>query len=211
MKSLRLMLERLGIAVSSEQLVQFQIHFELLLRWNAKTNLTAIREPEEILRRHFVESAYLTKVMPLGPGTLVDIGSGGGFPGVPAIILSPVTRVILIESVTKKAAFLKEVARALALPGLEVHAGRVEDFTGTADWATMRAVRLDEAMKREIQRIVPRGTFAHFVREGVRGQGSGTEGTEGHGPEGERPEGQSSRHSNVSLTAKPFYTPCLEL
>src|ERR1017187_301967 len=106
-------LREVGIEASREQLAQFQAHFELLLRWNAKTNLTSVRDPEEILRRHFAESAYLTKVLPLGPGTLIDVGSGGGFPGIPVKIMSPETRVVLVESVTKKAAFLKEAARAV--------------------------------------------------------------------------------------------------
>jgi 16S rRNA (guanine527-N7)-methyltransferase len=159
-------LHDLGIDASRAQLAQFQAHFDILLRWNAKTNLTSVRDPDEILRRHFAESAYLTKVLPLGPGTLIDVGSGGGFPGIPAKILSPETRVILVESVTKKAAFLKEAARAVALPGLEVVSGRFEDLPETdAQWLTMRAVRLDSQLINNIRRIVPRGTLAIFMGE----------------------------------------------
>jgi 16S rRNA (guanine527-N7)-methyltransferase len=159
-------LREVGIEASREQLAQFQAHLELLLRWNAKTNLTSVRDPEKILRRHFAESAYLTKVLPLGPGTLIDVGSGGGFPGIPVKILSPQTRVILVESVTKKAAFLKEAARAIGLSGLEVFAGRLEDLQNmTADWLTMRAVRLDVSLLNDIRRIVPRGTLAIFIGE----------------------------------------------
>jgi 16S rRNA (guanine527-N7)-methyltransferase len=164
--SLAVYLRELGIDASRAQLAQFQAHFDLLLRWNAKTNLTSVRDPDEILRRHFAESAYLTKVLPLGPGTLIDVGSGGGFPGVPAKIMSPQTRVILVESVTKKAAFLKEAARAVDLPGLEVFAGRFEDLPETAaKWLTMRAVRLDSQLINDIRRIVPRGTLAIFMGE----------------------------------------------
>ena len=121
-------LSEVGVTATSQQLDQFRIHFDLLLRWNAKTNLTAVRNPDEVLRRHIAESAFLTKVVALGGGTLIDIGSGGGFPGIPAKILSPDTRVILVEAAQKKAAFLKEVARELKLPGLEVFAGRFEDL-----------------------------------------------------------------------------------
>jgi 16S rRNA (guanine527-N7)-methyltransferase len=152
---------------STRQLAQFQAHFDLLIRWNAKTNLTSVRDPEEILRRHFAESAYLTEVLPLGPGTLIDVGSGGGFPGIPVKIMSPETRVVLVESVTKKAVFLKEAARAVGLPGLEVFAGRFEDLKGIeAEWLTMRAVRLDASLLNDIRRIVPRGTLAIFMGEG---------------------------------------------
>ena len=159
-------LREIGIEASREQLAQFQAHFDLLLRWNAKTNLTSVRDPQEILRRHFAESAYLTKVLPLGPGTMIDVGSGGGFPGIPAKILSPETRVILVESVTKKAAFLKEAARAIGLPGLEVFAGRLKDLQNVSvDWLTMRAVRLDARLLKDIRRIVPRGTLALFLGE----------------------------------------------
>ena len=168
------MLREIGLEASLPQLAQFKIHYDLLSLWNTRINLSSIRDPEEILRRHFVESAYLTKVLPLGSGTLIDIGSGAGFPGIPVKILSPETRVVLIESVQKKARFLQEVVNALGLPGLEVFAGRVEDFQGEADWATMRAVRLDRKLMREIRRIVPRGTFAPFVVAGRGGRGQGT-------------------------------------
>jgi 16S rRNA (guanine527-N7)-methyltransferase len=160
-------LRELGIVASPRQLTQFQAYFDLFLRWNAKTNLTSVRDPEEILRRHFAESAYLTKVLPLGPGTLIDVGSGGGFPGIPVKIMSPATRVVLVESVIKKAAFLKEAARAVGLPGLEVFAGRFEDLKDIeAQWLTMRAVRLDASLLNDIHRIVPRGTLAIFMGEG---------------------------------------------
>lgn len=156
----------LGIHASPKQVDQFRAHYDLLLHWNSKTNLSAVRDPDEILRRHFTESAYLTRALPLGPGTLIDVGSGGGFPGIPAKILSPETRVVLVEAVQKKAAFLKEVARAVRLPGLDVFAGRFEDMPdASADWITMRAVRFDSAMLAEVRRHVPRGTCAIFLGE----------------------------------------------
>lgn len=153
-------LAEVGVEATPEQLRLFRIHYELLLRWNRKINLTAIREPKEILRRHFAESAFVTRVLKLGPGTLVDVGSGAGFPGVPIKIMSPETRVVLVESVQKKAAFLKEVVRGLALGGLEVFAGRLEAVGLKGDWLTMRAVRTDQKMLVEMSRVVPRGTIA---------------------------------------------------
>jgi 16S rRNA (guanine527-N7)-methyltransferase len=158
-------LAEVGVHASSEQLGQFRAHYDLLVRWNERTNLTSIRDPVAILRRHFAESAYLTQVVKLSPGTLVDIGSGAGFPGIPVKILSPETRVILVEAVQKKAAFLKEVARAVGLAGLDVFAGRFEDFQGSADWVTMRAVKLEPRLAEAIRRNVPRGTCAIFLGE----------------------------------------------
>lgn len=167
-------LRQVGVEASADQLRLFRIHYELLIRWNQKINLTAISEPEEILRRHFAESAFVTRVLRLGPGTLVDVGSGAGFPGVPIKILSPETRVVLVESVQKKAAFLKEVARGLGLPGLEIFADRMEAVDIKADWLTMRAVRADDQMLGEISRVVPRGTIALLLSR-VDGQALGPE------------------------------------
>ena len=167
------MLAGIGIRASREQMDQFRAHFELLLRWNSRMNLTAIREPREILRRHFVESAFLTRVLRLGKGTLVDVGSGAGFPGIPVKVLSPETRVVLVEATQKKAAFLKEVARELGVggwrlgDGLEVMAARVEETDLRADWLTMRAVKLTPQLLKALARVlVPRGTLALFVGKG---------------------------------------------
>ena len=159
-------LAEVGVHASLGQLEQFRAHFDLLVRWNERTNLTSVRDPEAILRRHFAESAYLTQVVRLGSGTLVDIGSGAGFPGISVKILSPQTKVVLVEAVQKKAAFLKEVARAVGLPGLEVFAGRFEDRQDfAADWITMRAVKLEAPLVEAIRRNVPRGTYAIFLGE----------------------------------------------
>ena len=158
-------LREVGVEASPEQLRLFRVHYELLLRWNRKINLTAIREPAEILRRHFAESAFLTRVLRLGHGTLIDVGSGAGFPGVPIKVLSPETRVILVESVQKKAAFLKEVVRGLGMSGLEVFADRLKALDVRADWLTMRAVRADGEFLAEARRVVPRGTLALVLSE----------------------------------------------
>ena len=82
-------------------------YLELLLKWNAKLNLTSIRTSDEILKRHFVESIFCAHQLPEGVKTLLDFGSGGGFPGVPIAICRPDIAVTLSESQGKKAAFLK--------------------------------------------------------------------------------------------------------
>jgi 16S rRNA (guanine527-N7)-methyltransferase len=111
-----------------ELCAQLSDYLDLLLRWNARTNLTAIREPGEIVRRHFGESLFvgvhLARLLPT-PATLLDFGSGAGFPGLPIQLLLPELSVTLAESQGKKAAFLREVVRTLSLK-TEVWSARVE-------------------------------------------------------------------------------------
>src|SRR5437762_12857626 len=111
-------------------LPQLSSYLDLLLKWNARTNLTAIRDPEEIVRRHFGESLFAAGHLPVedlgvsgpdsGPITLLDLGSGAGFPGLPIALLCPGVQVTLAESQNKKAAFLREFVRTLSLPNVEV-------------------------------------------------------------------------------------------
>ena len=124
---------------------QLASYLELILKWNAKTNLTAIRSPEEIVRRHFGESLFAGQH--LGPcDTLLDFGSGAGFPGIPIQLLRPDVAVTLAESQSKKAAFLREAVRTLNLPA-EVFAARVETMPPTRRFHTvaLRAVDNMEA------------------------------------------------------------------
>ncbi len=119
---------------------QLACYLELILKWNARTNLTAIREPEEIVRRHFGESLFAG--LHVGQcATLLDFGSGAGFPGIPVALVRPDVRVTLAESQGKKAAFLREVVRELRLE-TEVWAGRVEEMEPGRqfDVVAMRAV-----------------------------------------------------------------------
>lgn len=165
------MLAGIGIFPTSQQLALFRIHFDLLLRWNSRINLTAIRDPVEIVERHFAESAFLTKVVELGPGTLVDVGSGAGFPGLPVKVLAPATRVVLVEASQKKAAFLKEVARSMSFPPgsapLDVLASRIELVKLQASWVVIRAVKPEPTLLALLARLlVPRGTLAIFTGQG---------------------------------------------
>jgi 16S rRNA (guanine527-N7)-methyltransferase len=116
-------------------------YLDLLVRWNARTNLTAIRSPEEMVRRHFGESLFAASHLgdPM-PATLLDLGSGAGFPGIPTAILHPEVAVTLAESQNKKATFLREVSRTLGLRNVEVWAGRAEDLPRTFDTVALRAV-----------------------------------------------------------------------
>src|ERR1700747_2961345 len=108
------------LSLSDSQVEQIQQYTKILWTWNDKMNLTAIRDPLEVLYRHFCESMYAAAAMPLQAGRLADVGSGGGFPGLPLKIARPELHVFLIESNVKKATFLAEVVRELELANTRV-------------------------------------------------------------------------------------------
>ncbi len=131
-------LETLGLALDAGQLALLVRQFALLLRWNRKMNLTSVRDPLEIAWRHFGESLFVAKALPVDRGTLVDIGSGPGFPGFPIAVAKPGLRITLVESVGKKAAFLGEVSRSV--DNVRVFQGRFEDIPEKFDWGVIRGV-----------------------------------------------------------------------
>lgn len=144
---------------------RFEAYLALLIRWNARVNLTAAREPEEIVRRHFAESIFAAQHIPKKVRTLLDFGSGAGFPGIPMAICRPEVGVTLGESQGKKAAFLREAVRTLALKA-EVWPGRVEAMEPgrVFDAVTLRAVdKMPQACKAAVERLAPRGWIAVFA------------------------------------------------
>src|SRR5580693_2418281 len=96
--AIRRALGEFQIATDDNQVLQIQQYIRILLVWNEKVNLTAIRDPQDILYRHFCESMYAAATVPVENGRLADVGSGGGFPGLPIKILCPNLRVFLVES-----------------------------------------------------------------------------------------------------------------
>jgi 16S rRNA (guanine527-N7)-methyltransferase len=150
-------------------LAQLSLYLDLLLKWNARTNLTAIRDPEEIVRRHFGESLFAAQhLVPRLPAnaTLLDFGSGAGFPGLPIQLLYPLLRVTLAESQNKKASFLREAIRTLHL-STEVWPARVETLppvNGSPrqfQALTLRAVdNMQQALIAARPRIAPNGWLA---------------------------------------------------
>jgi 16S rRNA (guanine(527)-N(7))-methyltransferase RsmG len=132
-----------NVTVTDEQIQQIQRYMALLLRWNEAMNLTAIQDPLEILYRHFCESMFGASLIPVGGGRLADVGSGGGFPGLPLKIARPDLEVCLIDSNVKKATFLAEVVRELSLSGARVLVSRYEELDeeiAPLDIACSRAV-----------------------------------------------------------------------
>src|SRR5882724_5466284 len=152
---------------------QFSIYLELLLRWNARTNLTAVRVREEIVTRHFGESLFAArKIFPAGNSSLTlatslgDVGSGAGFPGLPIKLWAPRLQVTLIEAQQKKATFLREVVRAMGLTGVEVRSGRAELVTESFDVVTLRAVeRFDQAAVAAAGLVRPAGRLCLLIGE----------------------------------------------
>jgi len=173
-------------SLTGQQLAQVSTYLDLLLKWNARINLTSVRQPEEIVTRHFGESFFTARqlcpspvVIPserdqvplcgtkereprdLGFSNLIDVGSGAGFPGLPIKLYAPALPVTLVESNQKKATFLREIVRALTLTNVDVFAGRAEDFPHTAAIDTLRAVEKPErALPAAARLVAPGGRLA---------------------------------------------------
>ena len=162
--------------LSPTQLQNISTYIDLLLRWNPRINLTAIRQPEEIVTRHFGESlfaaSHLFPVTQCGRErprscTTIDIGSGAGFPGIPIKIWAPEINLTLIESNQKKATFLREVTRALTLINVNVFPGRAQAYSNPpAEVVTLRAVeRFETTLPIAASLVAPTGRLALLIGE----------------------------------------------
>lgn len=158
--------------LSPVQVQQISTYIEILLRWNAKMNLTSIREPEQIVKRHFGEALFLARqlsdrnLLP-ADAKVVDVGSGAGFPGVPLKIACPQISLTLVEAHGRKAIFLKEVLRAINLDA-NVKNVRAEVLAETAassaEVVTLRAVERFESVLQTAARFVkPNGKMALLI------------------------------------------------
>jgi 16S rRNA (guanine527-N7)-methyltransferase len=157
---------------------RFEDYLGLLMRWNARINLTAIRDEEGILTRHFVESIACARALPAGIGTLLDFGSGAGFPGVPIALCRPEIAVTLAESQGKKAAFLQEAVRVLGL-ATKVYAGRAELLKARFDCVVLRAVdRMPQAVRAASKLASPEGRVLVMATKGELEQFEGLCGQE---------------------------------
>jgi 16S rRNA (guanine527-N7)-methyltransferase len=127
----------LRLELTAEGITLLLDYLDLLIRWNRTYNLTAVRDPADMVTRHLLDSL---SVLPFVSGqTLADLGSGAGLPGIPLAIVRPELRVALVDSNGKKARFLREAARALPLPNTRVEQVRVEELQDTFDCITARA------------------------------------------------------------------------
>lgn len=120
--------ESFGIQLTAQQKDQFFEYYRLLVQWNEFMNLTAITEMEEVMEKHFVDSLALSKAAEVGKiETLIDVGTGAGFPGIPLKIAYPHLRVVLLDSLNKRVKFLNTVIEALGLTDIQAVHGRAED------------------------------------------------------------------------------------
>lgn len=135
------LLKQFGL--TEEQISKFERYLDLLLEWNEKFNLTAITEKGEIEEKHFLDSIELIKFFDLKDKTLLDVGSGAGFPGIPLAIVEPTAKVTLLEANGKKQSFLTEAVKVLNLNNVEVIKGRAEELAKREyfDVVTARAVK----------------------------------------------------------------------
>jgi len=127
-ETIRRALAGFGLEVDDKQVSQIQRFIRILTHWNEKLNLTAIRDPVEILHRHFCESMFAAAAVPMEFGRLADIGTGAGFPGIALKIFRPDLELFLVESNIKKGTFLAEVVRELELTNSRVLISRYEEL-----------------------------------------------------------------------------------
>jgi 16S rRNA (guanine527-N7)-methyltransferase len=139
------------VGVSQSQAVALEEHYDLLCRWNKVLNLTRIDRVEDAVERHYCESLFLATHLP-ETGSVVDIGSGAGFPGFVVAVARPQCSVTLIESHQRKAVFLREASRCI--PNLRVRAVRAERVNDSFDWLISRAVSYSD-LSDSVPRLAP--------------------------------------------------------
>ena len=138
-------LEKSNLKLNEQQIKQFHLYYETLIEWNEKMNLTAITDFEGVIIKHFIDSLMVLKFLPKEAKSLIDIGTGAGFPGVPIKIAKENLDVTLLDSLNKRLIFLKALSEKLNLDFDLVHAraeelGKNENYREKFDVATSRAV-----------------------------------------------------------------------
>ena len=124
-------LKEFHITLTNEQFHQFQNYYELMIEWNSFMNLTAITEMDEVIMKHFVDSVSLIQAVPdleKKDYSLIDIGTGAGFPGIPLKIVFPDLKITLLDSLNKRIKFLNQVILDLSLNNISAVHGRAEDL-----------------------------------------------------------------------------------
>ena len=122
-------LEKMNIRLTGDQKRQFDLYYELLIEWNRVMNLTGITDYDEVNLKHFTDSLTISRIIDMAQiNTLIDVGTGAGFPGIPIKIAFPHIKVYLLDSLNKRIKFLNEVIKKLGLKNIYAFHGRAEDF-----------------------------------------------------------------------------------
>ena len=140
-KQFESMIQDLGLKLSTKQWEQFEEYHRLLVEWNSKMNLTAITEKNEVFVKHFYDSLCVIKGVELSNQTLLDVGSGAGFPSIPLKIMFPSIKITIIDALQKRITFLTHLTESLGIEATLIH-GRAEEFQlkNAFDIVTARAV-----------------------------------------------------------------------
>lgn len=173
-------LKELNIELSEKQLNQFYNYMNILIEWNKVMNLTNITEPEEIIQKHFVDSLTVLKSIKEND-SIIDIGTGAGFPGIPIKIAFPETKITLLDSLNKRIKFLEEVINKLKLKNIETIHGRAEEvahnkkYREKYDIAIARAVAPLNVLSEYLLPFVKIGGYA-ICMKGIKGKEEAVEG-----------------------------------
>jgi len=196
---------KLGVKISQKQCVLFSLHLAELLQWNSKINLTALKEPVDLVEKHILDSIIMLPWLASG-GSLLDIGSGGGFPGIPLKIMQESLSIRLIDASRKKVNFLKHIIRTLSLKRIEALHIRAEELAGrqtdnSFDFIISRALwPLNIYVKNAVSLLADNGAIIAFLSAGPASK---------HGFAG----GNSSRivkinNKNFQMKKKEYYLRC---
>lgn len=179
-KKMKESLKELNIEISEKQLNQFYNYMNILIEWNKVMNLTNITEPEEIIQKHFVDSLTVLKSIKEND-SIIDVGTGAGFPGIPIKIAFPETRITLLDSLNKRIKFLEEVINKLELKNIETIHGRAEEvahnkkYREKYDIAIARAVAPLNVLSEYLLPFVKIGGYA-ICMKGTKGKEEAEEG-----------------------------------
>lgn len=166
----------LGLTIGESQAEQFMLYLAHLIEWNKTINLTTIIDPKEVIIKHFVDSlaALVSTSFPQN-GVVLDVGSGGGFPGIPLKIMRPDMRLVLIEPVQKKTSFLNSVIGLLKLQNVSTFNGTIEQYIkrpvhDIVDMIVVRALKFEEIRKQIPVLLTSRGRVVLYRTEPIKNQ-----------------------------------------
>ncbi len=173
--------KEIGLTIEDAQVEQLIRYLTQLIEWNKTINLTAIIEPHEIIIKHFIDSlAALVAINFPEQALVIDVGSGGGFPGIPLKIMRPDLQLVLIEPVQKKCSFLNSVIGLLKLRGISTFNGTIEQYAKkplhqTVDMIVLRALKFEEVKKHAPALLAPKGKVVLYRTEAVQNHELGNE------------------------------------